>query len=362
MADDVTQENIGHASWTRTLSKHKDGGPPEALRMSYRRPDGSVRRRAAGDLLRGSPAGRSQRPAQGTRSSKKKVTVGFVRPPSLLFVFPKNIPFMGPFLAKKGVPQPSSSPSVSGLGRFFHKGKALKCLGEVFKCIMMLGITAGFGPKPPYPAAPAVFFEVHPKKFSSRSMFPFYKNENFLKGFYQTRESPLALLMGPFPFFPNTMRGGVRLARSLSRAHIQLCGPQHEGRNLQRICEGIKGAHQQETERETTAGTGRQWRSMRRSAPTHLQSCFAPTQADQENDLEEDIKKTLLAWKRSKEATRKKSHFPAKYRDQWGDPLYQVQHWDPKLSSSGAIISTLGTFLRPKRTCLSEDNLSTWCF
>ncbi|KAG0700413.1 mRNA turnover protein 4 [Chionoecetes opilio] len=45
--------------------KHKDGGPPEALRMSYRRPDGSVRRRAAGDLLRGSPAGHSQRPAVG---------------------------------------------------------------------------------------------------------------------------------------------------------------------------------------------------------------------------------------------------------------------------------------------------------
>ncbi|KAG0727546.1 hypothetical protein GWK47_034467 [Chionoecetes opilio] len=46
--------------------KHKDGGPPEALRMSYRRPDGSVRRRAAGNLLRGSPAGRSQRPARAS--------------------------------------------------------------------------------------------------------------------------------------------------------------------------------------------------------------------------------------------------------------------------------------------------------
>ncbi|KAG0711443.1 hypothetical protein GWK47_020602 [Chionoecetes opilio] len=75
----LTRLRIGHASLTAHLhrlnltpdpmsfpSKHKDGGPPEALRMSYRRPDGSVRRRAAGNLLRGSPAGRSQRPARAS--------------------------------------------------------------------------------------------------------------------------------------------------------------------------------------------------------------------------------------------------------------------------------------------------------
>ncbi|KAG0717876.1 hypothetical protein GWK47_053584 [Chionoecetes opilio] len=43
---------------------------------------------------------------------------------------------------------------------------------------------------------------------------------------------------------------------------------------FQRIVKEMKALIRQETrQRETTARTWRQWRSMRRSAPTHLQSC-----------------------------------------------------------------------------------------
>ncbi|KAG0697058.1 hypothetical protein GWK47_026408 [Chionoecetes opilio] len=73
------------------------------------------------------------------------------------------------------------------------------------------------------------------------------------------------------------------------------------------------------------------------------------TQADQEDELEEDIKKELLAWKRSKEATLKKSHFPQSYRDQWGT-LSSSTTWDPKFKAAvERLFSTAGDALGPKR-------------
>ncbi|KAG0720092.1 hypothetical protein GWK47_049171 [Chionoecetes opilio] len=75
------------------------------------------------------------------------------------------------------------------------------------------------------------------------------------------------------------------------------------------------------------------------------------TQADQEDDLEEDIKKELLAWKRSKEQS----------IGTVGDPLHQVQHWDPSSAAVERLFSTAGDVLRPKGV-LSEDNFEYLVF
>ncbi|KAG0710877.1 hypothetical protein GWK47_021878 [Chionoecetes opilio] len=108
---------------------------------------------------------------------------------------------------------------------------------------------------------------------------------------------------------------------------------------FQRIVKEMKALIRQETEeRDNSQDMETMEEHEEVSADPFAELCDT-TQADQEDDLEEDIKKELLAWKRSKEATLKKSHFQAKLGTKWCDPLHQVQHWDPKLSSSGAINS-----------------------
>ncbi|KAG0720052.1 hypothetical protein GWK47_049269 [Chionoecetes opilio] len=124
-----------------------------------------------------------------------------------------------------------------------------------------------------------------------------------------------------------------------------------KGRNLPEVVKEMKALIRQETEREQQPGHGGNGGAEEVSADPFAELCDT-TQADQEDDLEEDIKKELLAWKRSKEQSIGTS----------GDPLHQVQHWDPKLSSSGAIIQHSWDVLRPKRACLSEDNFEYLVF
>ena len=62
------------------------------------------------------------------------------------------------------------------------------------------------------------------------------------------------------------------------------------------------------------------------------------------------------------QATVKKSHFPAKYRDQWVTLFIKYNTGIPSSAAAERLFSTAGDVLRPKRVCLSEDNFEHLAF
>ncbi|KAG0718153.1 hypothetical protein GWK47_053020 [Chionoecetes opilio] len=130
---------------------------------------------------------------------------------------------------------------------------------------------------------------------------------------------------------------------------------------FQRIVKEMKALIRQETEERDNSQDMEAMEEHEVSADPFAELCDT-TQADQEDDLEEDIKKELLAWKRSKEATLKKSHFPAKYRDQWVTLFIKYNTGIPSSAAVERLFSTAWDVLRPKRACLSEDNFEYLVF
>ncbi|KAG0724599.1 hypothetical protein GWK47_040292 [Chionoecetes opilio] len=120
---------------------------------------------------------------------------------------------------------------------------------------------------------------------------------------------------------------------------------------FQRIVKEMKALIRQETEERDNSQDmeGMEEHEEVRRRPI-CRAVLTQPRLTRRDDLEEDIKKELLAWKRSKEG-------PV------GDPLYQVQHWETQSSAAvERLFSTAGDVLRPKRACLSEDNFEYLVF
>ncbi|KAG0720744.1 hypothetical protein GWK47_047855 [Chionoecetes opilio] len=127
---------------------------------------------------------------------------------------------------------------------------------------------------------------------------------------------------------------------------------------FQRIVKEMKALIRQETEeRDNSQDMEAMEEHEEVSADPFAELCDT-TQADQEDDLEEDIKKELLGLEEEQGGNKTIQ----KYRDQWVTLFIKYNTGVPSSAAVERLFSTVGDVPEAKEGCLSEDNFEYLVF